>query len=712
MDDASPLARLADAYGIAASYDDAKGATVAVSDATKERLLAAMGARTEQAADLLAEMEEAEWGRGLPPVIVDRSGGKAVAVEVTLPAGAERVAWKLTLETCEERFGETAIADTELVDRRVAEDACFERRRIVIGDAPLGYHTFALNEPGVSTTLIVAPSACWLPEAMTGGRRTYGLAVQLPLVRSARDWGIGDFADLRHLLQIAAARGADVVGVNPLHALFQDAPEAASPYSPASRLLLNPLFIAVDEVFGWHRAQDFAQSDPVLDGLEAVRAAELVDYAHVATLKLAALRHLFVVFKRGADEGRRDAFERFMAERGEGFRRACLFLALREHFAREGRPDWRTWPEDYRSPVGDGALAFSVEKPEAVEFQAWMQWVADEQLSAVANAAEAEGMAVGLYRDLAVGADPAGAETWSNPDAVIRGAAVGAPPDIFMPAGQNWGLPPFHPRALRAEAYASFVELLRANMRHAGGLRIDHVMGLLRLWCVPENCPAGEGAYVGYPFDDMLGVLALESHRNRCLVVGEDLGTVPEGFRDRMAEENVLSYRVLFFEMDFDTGEFTPSDDYPEKALAVAGSHDLATLRGWWLGRDNDVKERLGLFPSADEAAAQRARRDRDKAAIVSALAARGHGTIGEPDAFAATATAFLAETRSVLALVQLDDLTGETEQVNVPSTVDENPNWRRKYRLTLEEIAADEALWAPVAPMAQRRGPTPLADD
>ncbi len=708
-DGTTPLDRLASAYGIAASYDNAARERVVIPPETKTRLLQAMGVDAGEAETHLAALEEAEWGRGLPPVIVDRSGGAGVAVTVTVPEGTATLAWKVTLEDGGERQGEADLTGAERVARRDVEDVSFVRLRVPIGPLPLGYHSLAINEPGAICPLIVAPAACWLPAAMTGGRRTAGIAIQLPLIRSSRNWGIGDFSDLRRFAAMAGGAGADVIGLNPLHALFLDAPEAASPYSPASRLLLNPLFIAVDAVWGWNRAGDLLADPDRAVMLDAARGADLVDYTAVADLKLTALHALFAVHKRAEAPERQDAFARFVEAQTDGFRHACLFLALRAHFAAATppRPDWRTWPVEFRSPTSPGALRFAAEKPDAVEFQLFVQWIADEQLGAAAEAAAEAGMAVGLYRDLAVGADPAGAETWANANAVIGGASVGAPPDLFMPKGQNWGLPPFNPRALRAEAYASFVELIRANMRHAGGLRIDHVMGLMHLWCVPEGCGADAGAYVDYPFEDMLGVLALESHRQTCLVVGEDLGTVPEGFRETMAEANVLSYRVLFFEQDFDDGTFVLPGDYPEKALAVAGSHDLATLRGWFAGRDNTVKARLGLFPSEAVAAEQEDRRARDRDLLMTVLADRGHlPENGEPDAesFAEAAHAFLAETSSALAMVQLDDLTGETEQVNVPATVTENPNWRRKYRLGLEEIEAGGLLRSGMAAFAARR--------
>lgn len=333
-----------------------------------------------------------------------------------------------------------------------------------------------------------------------------------------------------------------------------------------------------------------------------------------------------------------------------------------------------------------------------IEFLEWLQWVADEQLAKAAKVAADVGMQIGLYRDLAVGCDRSGAETWANPAAFLDRAQVGAPPDIFNPAGQDWGLPPFHPRALREEGYRSFVELIRANMRHAGGLRIDHVMGLQHLYCIPSGCNPDEGAYVAYPLDDLIGILALESQRHRCLVVGEDLGTVPEGFRAKMEAAGVLSYRVLFFEQDWSTGVFLRPGDYPRLSLAVAGSHDLPTLIGWWEERDITLKERLGLYPSDEEAQSQRQRRANDRASLIQAFRREGlleaQGEISA-EAFVAAAHEFLAISDAGMVAVQLDDILGEPEQVNVPGTSLEHPNWRRKYSITLEDLASSLKNWS-----------------
>jgi 4-alpha-glucanotransferase len=362
--------------------------------------------------------------------------------------------------------------------------------------------------------VIVTPGQCWLPESLRAGERLAGLSAALYLLRSDENWGIGDFTDLRGLVELAAERGADVIGLNPLHENFLDDPEQASPYSPASRLVLNPLNIDVTAIPEFARsaaAQALLAQPEFAARLAACRTAPLVDYSGVAALKLAMLRLVYAEFRATGAPARQAEFARARAGRSAEVERTFVFLALREHFARAGRAAaWQQWPAAYRDPGSAAVASFAREHADEVSFMAWLEWVADEQLAAAARAATP--MRVGLYRDLAVGADPAGAETWLGARAVVASARIGAPPDIHNPAGQNWGLPPFHPQHLRAQAYRSFIELVRANMRHAGGLRIDHVMALQHAYCIPDGAAPAHGAYLEYPLDDLLGILALESH--------------------------------------------------------------------------------------------------------------------------------------------------------------------------------------------------------
>ena len=696
----SALDELAERMGIESQFRNAMGQIVKTSSETKRSLLTAMGVGATdemQAKNALEDLDRAEWLRPLGAVQVSPADAGPPVVELVLAARTREITWRLTLEDGSERTGRMAFGDLELIESKRVDGAPLERRRLMLESGlPWGYHRLAIEPGDASMTLVITPGKCWLPPAHAEGRRLWGIAAQLYLLRSATDWGIGDFGDLRKLVELAAAHGADVIGLNQLHAMFPDDPEHASPYSPASRLLLNILNIdvtAVPELLHCPEMRDLTTSEGFRHKVQACRAKHLVDYPEVAAIKLSVLKKLFDACRVSAERARWGAFEEFRRERGEALGRSCLFLALREHFANQhpSQADWHAWPEEYRDPASPAVARFAEENRHRLDFLAWLEWVADEQLGAAAGTAKDHGMAVGLYRDLAVGADCAGAETWADATAVVSGAQVGAPPDIYNPAGQNWGLPPFHPRALWEEGYRSFIRIVRANMRHAGGLRIDHAMGLLHLYWVPEGQKPSAGAYVRYPMEDLIGILALESHRHRCLVVGEDLGTVPEGFRERTAEANILSYRVLFFEQEPETGAFLPPSAYPELALATLGSHDLPTLRGWWEGRDLDLKEQLGLFPQAGEASRQREARERDRMQLLEALRReRLLPEDGEPDipSLARAAHAFLARTPSVLAMAQIDDLTDEADPVNVPATSDEHPNWRRRLSMTLEELA------------------------
>lgn len=711
---AAALGRLAARYGIEAGFCDARGKQIATRPETLVRLLNGMGVKAEteqQASSALQELDRAAWQSCLPPVIVARDDDGVCTIEAILPPGARALRWRVGLENGAERSGSFAVAGLELVDRDDRSGA--ERRRLRLHGLPQGYHRLQLPELAAETSLIVAPKRCWLPDRLLNGQGLWGIAVQLPLLRSARNWGIGDFSDLAELGRIAAKHECGLIGVNPLHQMFLDAPERASPYSPATRLHLNALYIDVTSIPEFAHCQDaqqVMQSSAFQIELARCRAAPLVDYDDAAALKIMTLRALFRAFAEGADQARRDAFCRFRATQGESLERSAIFQVLRQHFSTNDpkRADWRRWPREFQDAGSQAVGRFAEEHRDEVDFLVWLQFVADEQLEAAAASLAKSGMVIGLYRDLAVGCDRFGAETWANAGVFLNDAAVGAPPDIFNPAGQNWDLPPFQPHALRSEAYLSFIQLVRANMRHAGGLRIDHVMGLQHLYCIPDGEEASRGAYVRYPIDDLVGILALESQRHRCLVVGEDLGTVPDGFREKMAGANILSYRVLFFEQDGKTGEFTTPGEYPRLAVAVAGNHDLATLRGWWEARDLDLKASLGLYPSKQEINAQRDRRGRDREAILKAFVSQGVLPRDEEvsvEQFAFAAYEFLAHTGSALVVAQLDDMTGEVDPVNVPGTSDEHPNWRRKYQKTLEDLASDDAPWRIVEVLSALRG-------
>jgi (1->4)-alpha-D-glucan 1-alpha-D-glucosylmutase len=690
----SALDLLAERYGIEASFRDAHGTMRITSVETRTRLLQAMGVEAQDedsAGAALASMDLEESGCVLAPVCV-LSRGRSFDIAFNFPASAEWVRWHVALEDGAVVKGEILFASLALQQRYELDGLQRERRTLTLPkELPSGYHTLTIESGEMAhAALIISPAKCWLPPQVERGERLWGVAAQLYLLKSEYNWGIGDFTDLTQLVNMLTQRRADIVGLNPLHAMFTDAPEHASPYSPASRLLLNVLNIDVSAVVRMSEsveARELIATDAFRAALKACRERDFVDYSGVAQLKLPILRLLFDAWRSSPESPNWRSFCDFRRSAGEAFERTCLFLALREHFVEsQCSADWRAWPAPYQNPHSPAVAQFAQTQERRVAFQAWLQYIADRQLAAAASATES--MAVGLYRDLAVGADPQGAETWTNQSAVVSQAQVGAPPDIYNPAGQDWGLPPFHPRALRAESYRSFIELLRANMRHAGALRIDHVMALKHLYWIPRGCSPAEGAYVQYPFEELLAILALESERNQCLVVGEDLGTVPEGFRERLAEAQILSYRVLLFEKNSDG--FVPPQHYPTLSLAVAGSHDLPTLRAWWSGEDLALKERLGLFPDPRIAKAAQLDRRYDREELLSALQQRGLCVDPnlEMEKFIEASHAYLGSSAAALAMLQLDDLTGEVSPVNVPTTSEEYPNWRRRLALSLEQLA------------------------
>lgn len=666
------LERLAELAGIEPRYYDYWGRRVETPDSTKRSLLAAMGYAAADDASIVATLEGLEREkreRLLPPVAVVQAG---VMPEVI--AGLGDAAWAIELE----------------------DGSAF---RGALTELPLGYHRLAASRSGREAVcrLIVAPRQCFLPPAMQDGR-VWALSTQLYALRSERNWGIGDFSDLTVLSALAGEAGASAVGLNPLHELYPSNPVSASPYSPSSRLFLNVVYIDVErvvEVISSPEVQRVSAGAEFRARAAALRDSPLVDYRGVASLKLEMLARLHRVFRANRERDphsvRALEFARFAERGGEALRNVAVYEAIAE-FLRAGDASlygWQSWPAEFHSPDSPSVGEFARAHEERVEFFMYLQWLAEQQLAESAAAARAGG--VGFYRDLAVGSDLGGADAWSDREAFIVKASLGAPGDMHNEAGQFWGLAPLSPRGLREQGYAPLAALLLANMRHASVLRIDHVMALQRAFWIPRGGTAREGAYVRYPLEEMLGVVALESVRQECAVVGEDLGTVPEGFREQMQAANVLSSRVLYFERDWSVGAFLAPERYPRLAAASVGTHDLPTLAGWWTG-DRSVGED----------------RARDRYLLVDAFERAGEVCAsGMPALYAAgvtgdtavmpevvdAATRFLAGAPSVLTVVAIEDVLREREAVNVPGTVDEHPNWQRKRSLPLEALASDGRL-------------------
>ena len=596
----------------------------------------------------------------LPARIPTRFLKQAVVIRSGLPARTELdqaaalpLRWKIVA-------GLKVIAEGEAPDR------------VIVWPQGLPEGSYRLHLTDASTFTEEAPLMVAPPRAFGGDfDRCWLLAVQLYGIRSERNWGIGDFTDLEALIELAAGLGADGVGLNPLHALFDDRPGDCSPYSPNSRLFLNPLYIDVEKL------QEF-QPGAIAGHAAAIarlRGNDIVDYAGVAELKWRALRSAFAVFKASPRTERHAAFAKFRTERGAMLSRFACFEMLRHKF----RKPWWEWPEEWRqSDEAQSAVLHAGPDAEEIEFVKFVQWTADQQLAACRDLAAKRGMKVGLYLDVAVGVQSDGFDAWNEQSAISRHLAVGAPPDALNTAGQNWGLAGFNAAGLEIRSFEPFREMLRASMRHAGAIRLDHVLGLKRLYLVPHGFAAHNGVYVQMPFDALLAATAQESVKHRCVVIGEDLGTVPEGFREQMADWGIWSYQVMMFERD-DRGAFRDVDHYSANALVTFNTHDLSTYAGWRCFSDLSLKRSLGIDPGESDEARWHA------LAMLSDVLR--HHAIDDHDLYAVAG--FLARTKSRLLAISLEDLLGVIDQPNIPGTVHEHPNWRRRLPLSIDEMAA-----------------------
>jgi 4-alpha-glucanotransferase len=626
------LRRTAQARGIATSFTDAGGHRTEVSEATLEAVLEAMGPASAPA----------PW----PPVVVTRLGQEAG----WRPPGGKPAS--LVLETGEERPLPAALP----------------------GDLPLGRHRVE-GRTG-ATILVVAPGRCHLPAALEGGGRAWGWAAQLYAVRSRASWGIGDLGDLGGLLAATAPLGAGFALLNPLHAAL---PAEASPYNPSTRVFRNPLYLRVEDVpeLAALDPGDRARVEALAGAGRELNDRDRIDRPAVYRLKDEALRLAHGAMDRSP--GRRDGLAAYRAAT-PSLERFATFCALQHVHGQ----DWRAWPTAYRHPGRPEVASFGDQHHHEVAYHAWLQWLLDGQLAA---AAPQPGQ-LGVLNDLAIGFAPDGFDAWSFQDELAAGMSVGAPPDPLGPRGQDWGLPAFVPDRLAAGGYAPFAQTIRAGMAHAAGLRIDHVMGLFRLFWIPEGAEPAQGTYVRYPADDLLGVLALESAAAQALVVGEDLGTVEPGVRERLAVEGVLSYRLAWFEHGPGGGRRRAAD-YPRLALAATTTHDLPTVAGFFTGSDLDHLCDIGVATrDGPEQTDQEAQRE----SLCRLLEDEGLLAPGERSVPATVAAlyGFLARTPSMLVAATLEDAVEAHDRPNVPGTIDQRPNWSLPLPVPLDDLAAD----------------------
>lgn len=726
------LARLAERAGIATDYYDIAGTLHFTSDDTKRAILTAMGFAIDTTASLiqtLQEWDDAPWQRPCDPVRILRDGeaGGPLSCYLLLEDGKEgslTVEWQIRDEVNavvqEGRAGPGLTA---------AEVRFIKEQRHVRVEIPsphglsLGYYTVTILAESLvgsvegSMRLIVAPRQCYIPPPLEAHQRLWGLALQLYSLPSDRNWGCGDFTDLGRIVEWAGKElGAGVIGLNPLHALRNTAPYHISPYAPYSRLYLNELYIDLDQLPEWHESEKAQQQflDPEFQAaLQALRQTRHVDYNAVAKAKRTMLDLAYSTFLAESYSGeephlqpnteRARRLERFIQSEGTPLELYATFQTLEEErrLIQSTSTTWHDWPKQFLMP-GQPVHEYAKRHRKRIRFFQYIQWVAREQLNEIQRTAEQLAMPIGLYHDMALGADRNGAEAWIYQSVLALGADCGAPPDSFAPEGQNWGLPPINPHALRANGYELLIQLLRNNFRSGGAIRLDHVMAFFRLFWIPRGRPASEGTYVHYPFEDLLAIVALESVRSHTLVIGEDLGTVPDWVREQLAKARVLSYRVFYFERHAD-GAMKPPGHYPAQSLAVTTTHDLPTLAGFWSGEDLQVRLKLGAFH--DDTAHRQAweERQRDKARILNALQHERLLPTGVTEDLA-TAPAmttdlghaihlYLARTPAYLVLANLEDGLGELSQTNLPGTIDSHPNWTRKYSIPVDHMLHDERL-------------------
>lgn len=654
--DPALLDRLTRAAGISGAWWETGGTHHRVSDDTKRAVLRAMDlpAETSGAArDSLIRLADGRDRRPLPAALVRRVDTEAI-LPMNLADGAlPRSTWLIAeLETGETLRLPARLSDAQIVPGHAADGRASRRWMLPLPHLPIGRHrVWREDAPAHVCTITIAPRSCFLPPPLRDGARRFGLSAQLYTLRSARDQGIGDFTTLRGLAQRTSAAGGSVLGLNPMHTLFAGDRGRASPYQPSDRRFLDPIYLDLPECDG-----------PTARALSALPA---VDYPAVWALKAPSLAARFAQDGTHANP----EFTRFIAAGGADLHRFAVFEALAE--AHPGQ-SWRDWPEPLRHPDTPAVADFAKAHAARIRFHQYLQFLCDQQLGAATGALE-----IGFIRDLAVGCARDGGEAWAMGKAVAQGISIGAPPDPFSAEGQVWGLPPPNPHAMAEGGYAAFAGLLAANMRHAGGLRIDHALGLQRLFWVPEGAAGADGTYVAYPFEDLLGQIALESHRAHALVIGEDLGTVPDGLRAALTVDDILSYRVLLLEREGIA--FRPARSYPRRAVACVSTHDLPTFAGWLDGADIAERRNLGQIPP-ETAAAEHHTRAAEAAELRAALGPRTGDTITD-------AHAFVAETKSDLVFVQADDLAGERQAVNLPGTDQERPNWRRRLSVPLDDL-------------------------
>ena len=718
MHDINLIDALAELCGIPGHYADAAGNRVTIETEFKINALNAMGFNTSSELEIQASIDNLlrkQWSLLVPLVHVAHIGQSfTLPIQVDEQQRNDTLAGEIVLEDSGLIPLHIDLAALTAIDHLNLDDK--ERVRLIYplpDDLPEGYHQLSLTNGShqQQCRLIVAPPTCYEPGILSSEQpgateKVWGASIQLYTLRSENNWGIGDFSDLKQLATHLGRQGADIIGLNPIHSLYIENPLHCSPYSPSSRNFINPLYIDVTAIPAFHESPTIEQAvarKEFQQKLQNARDSSQVEYDQVAELKLSVLHMIFDHFEKNdyAHQSYRSAdFGHFCEEKGKDLSMQATYEALFEHFRANDMNNWgwNCWPSDYHDPQSSFVTAFAKEAKKRIRFYMFLQWLAELQLAEAQQAAVNAGMRVGIYRDLAVGVDRGGADVWAHRNAYVLNASVGAPPDTVAPQGQNWGLPPFNPVQLHEQAYQPFIAMINANMSHCGALRIDHVMGILRLWWCPPDSGADEGVYVTYPLQDLLGIIKLESQRRKCLIFGEDLGTVPAEIESALPQAHCYSNEVVLFSRIND--HFLVPENFKKRALTCVSNHDIPTLKAWWNCNDLDLRHQLGIY-DYERTEREKIARHSDKLALLKTLQYIGEMPHGiNPDDITTLAYSrdlmekihyYLGKTASKIVVIQLEDLLQLDTPVNVPGTSSEYRNWSRKLTWNILDIFADK---------------------
>ena len=692
---------LAEKLGIATSFVDGskERKEYIVDEKTIKFFAEKMGYKAgteEEIKNSIEAYEKRRWQQSLEKIYVVEQGNETF--DLVIPAEQEAQDFALHLNSDSAQVSEPVsfevINDEEY--QMIGKTKYVRLKFNITSKLEIGYYNLDLQvgNKHYKSILAVCPHKCWQNSALE--QKTWGVALQLYSVRSERNWGVGDFTDLKNFAKIAAQAGADIIGLNPLNVLSHDYPENASPYQSISRLFLNPIYIDIENI------PEFMPEDitDVKNDIEEFRQSELIQYEHIYPLKVKILQKCYNRFKQNKNSKRYQEYEAFVNKEGCELERLAVFQSLYHKYAQQNMGGWRSWPEEYRHPNSLAVKEYAKANADEINFFKFMQFEASRQFEEASIAVKNSGMKIGLYRDLAVGVGQDSVEVWSEPELFFKDSGAGAPPDAMFPNGQKWGLGAFLPNALKDSAYKPFIKILRANMHNSGALRIDHVMSLMRLFIIPDHLKIG--TYIFYNFKDMLNIVALESYINQCSVVGESLGNVPGGFLEALEDKNIYALCVLWLERYNDGwGDFKRPEAYSSRAFSSIGTHDMPPLKMWWFGYDIELSYQLGIIESEEKKNAEYKCRESDRWHLLKILdesgvwpqdnLRKGNYIYGEgyPEGIEEATNAYMAQTACPVFLAELENILSVEKRQNLPGTDrDQHPNWRRRLPIDLEKLA------------------------